>query len=131
MIAPFPSAEIVMIPRHVATPNVDLLITARTFEEEQVFASENADAAARAESDFTVAVSVAARPDAAAGQVTGRDLWRAGALAAVEGAVRLADGCGPAEAGVLSPAEAFPALAFLRRLEELGAFTLCLQTPAK
>lgn len=131
MIAPFPSAEIVMIPRHIATPNVDLLITARTFEEEQVFASEHADAATRAESDFTVAVSVAARPDAAAGQVTGRDLWRAGALAAVEGAVRLADGRGPAEAGVLSPAEAFPALAFLRRLEELGAFTLSLQTPAK
>jgi hypothetical protein len=51
---------------------------------------------------------VVARPGAAAGQVTGHDLWRV---------------------GVLSPAEAFPALAFLRRLEELGALTLSLQPP--
>ena len=131
MIAPFPSAEIVMIPRHVATPNVDLLITAKTFEEEQVFASEHVDAATRAQSDFTVAVSVVARPGAVAGQLSGHDLWRAGALAAVEGAVRLAEGRGPGRAGVLSPAEAFPALAFLRRLEELGALTLSLQAPAR
>jgi hypothetical protein len=131
MIAPFPSAEIVTIPRHVATPNVDLLITARTFEEEQVFASEHVDAATRAQSDFTVAVSVVAKPGAAAGQVSGHDLWRAGALAAVEGAVALADPrADPGRAGVLSPAEAFPALAFLRRLEELGALTLSLQPPA-
>ena len=66
-----------------------------------------------------------------AGQVSGHDLWRAGALAAVEGAVRLAEGRGPGRAGVLSPAEAFPALAFLRRLEELGALTLSLQAPAR
>lgn len=128
MIAPFPSAEIVMIPRHVTTPNVDLFITAGTFEEEQVFASERADDGTRAQSDFTVAVSVVARPGSAAGQVRGRHLWRAGVLAAVEGATALADGQGP-RPGVLSPAEAFPALEFLRRLEELGAFTVSLQTP--
>jgi short subunit dehydrogenase-like uncharacterized protein len=131
MISPLPSAEIVMIPRHVATPNVDLAITAKTFEEEQVFSSEHVDAATRAQSEFTVAVSVVASPGAAAGQVSGHDLWRAGALAAVEGALRLADGRRPGRSGVLSPAEAFPALAFLRRLEELGALTLTLQTPVR
>jgi short subunit dehydrogenase-like uncharacterized protein len=130
MIAPFPSAEIVTIPRHVATSNVDLFITASTFEEEQVFASEDADDETRAQSDFTVAVSVVARPGAAAGQISGRHLWRAGVLASAEGAVRLADGQDAGPAGVLSPAEAFPALEFLRRLEERGAFTLSLQTAA-
>jgi hypothetical protein len=49
----------------------------------------------------------------------------------VEGAVALADGQGPPSGGVLSPAEAFPGLEFLRRLEHLGAFTLSLQTPAR
>jgi short subunit dehydrogenase-like uncharacterized protein len=131
MIAPFPSAEIVMIPRHVATPNVDLFITASTFEEEQVFASEQVDDGIRAQSDFTVAVSVVARPASAAGQLRGRHLWRAGVLAAVEGATALADGESSGAAGVLSPAEAFSALEFLRRLEELGAFTLSLQTPGR
>jgi hypothetical protein len=131
MIAPFPSAEIVTIPRHVVTQNVDLFITAGTFEEEQVFTSEQADDQTRGQSDFTVAVSVVARPDAAAGQVSGRHLWRAGVLASVEGAVALADGRGPSSGGVLSPAEAFPALEFLRRLDDLGAFTLSLQTPGR
>jgi Saccharopine dehydrogenase NADP binding domain len=131
MIAPFPSAEIVMIPRHVATPNVDLFITAGTFEEEQVFSSEDAHPDVRAQSDFTVACSVVARPSGAAGQVSGQHLWRAGVLASVEGAVRLADGRGPASEGVLSPAEAFPALEFLEELEKLGAFTLSLQRAAR
>lgn len=135
MITPFPSAEIVMIPRHVATQHVDLLITARTFEEEQVFSSEDADAGSRAQSDFTVAVSAVAAPAPAAGQLSGQHLWRAGVLASVEGAVRLADGPARGEdnasAGVLSPAEAFPALEFLRGLEERGAFMLSLQTVAR
>jgi hypothetical protein len=131
MITPFPSAEIVMIPRHVATPNVDLAITSKTFEEEQVFTSEHCDPATRAQSEFTVAVSVVASPGPAAGQLSGHDLWRTGALASAEGAVRLAEGRGPSRTGVLSPAEAFPALKFLRQLEELGALKLTLQTPVR
>ncbi|MQA84352.1 MAG: hypothetical protein GEV03_06950 [Streptosporangiales bacterium] len=131
MIAPFPSCEIVTIPRHVPARDVDLLLTAKTFEEEQVFNSEDVDAATRAQTDFTVAVQAIARPDSAAGQVTGHDLWRAGALASVEAAVRLAAGDGPAKSGVLSAAEAFPAEPFLRTLERLGAFTVHLQTPTR
>jgi hypothetical protein len=102
------------------------MLTAKTFEEEQVFTSEDADAQARAQTDFTVAVQAIANHGGRAGQVAGHDLWRAGALASVEAALRLADGEGPAKSGVLSAAEAFPAESFLRTLERLGAFTLTL-----
>ena len=37
-----------------------------------------------------------------AGQVAGRDFWRAGALASVEAALRLAGGEGPAKSGVFT-----------------------------
>ncbi|PSK88077.1 saccharopine dehydrogenase-like protein [Murinocardiopsis flavida] len=128
MIAPFPSCEIVTIPRHVAARNVDLLLTAATFEEEHVFTSEHIDTEARARSEFTVAVDAVAGPAGARGRITGADLWRAAALASVEGAERLAGGEGPATGGVLSSAEAFPAGPFLRTLERLGAFTVDLPT---
>ncbi|HEY3685071.1 MAG TPA: saccharopine dehydrogenase NADP-binding domain-containing protein [Streptosporangiaceae bacterium] len=130
MIAPFPSCDIVTIPRHVPARNVDLLLTAATFEEEGMFDSDDLDPAARADSDFTVAVQTVARP-AASGRVTGHDLWRAAALASVEAAARLAAGTGPAKHGVLSAAEAFPAEPFLRALERLGAFTVTLQRPGR
>ncbi|MFI0356175.1 saccharopine dehydrogenase NADP-binding domain-containing protein [Actinomadura sp. 9N407] len=128
MITPLPSCEIVTIPRHVAVRDVDLMLTAATFEEPGVFDSEDADAATRAGSDFTVAVQAVGPPGTggASGHLTGHDLWRAAALASVEAAVRIAAGNGPAKAGVLSAAEAFPAAPFLRDLERLGAFTLDL-----
>ncbi|MEW2359267.1 saccharopine dehydrogenase NADP-binding domain-containing protein [Spirillospora sp. NPDC029432] len=128
VIAPFPSCDIVTIPRHVPARNVDLRLTAATFEEPRVFDSEDIDAADRARTDFTVAVQAVGEPGTpgAHGHATGRDLWRAGALASVEAAVRIAAGDGPAKTGVLSTAEAFPAGPFLRDLERLGAFTLTL-----
>lgn len=127
-IVPLPTFETLTVPRHTPARNVDLMITARTFEEEQVFTSENVSADLRAQSGFTVAVQVDAHPHGAAAHVTGRDLWRAAALASVEGAVRLARGQGPG-GGVFSPAEAFPATSLLRELEKLGAFTFHLRTP--
>lgn len=107
MIAPIPSSDVVTIPRHVATREVEAQLTARTFEEEQAFTSEHVDAATRAGSDFTVAVQAITADGGRAGQVSGHDLWRASAVASVEAAVRLADGRGPGGGGVFSPAEAF------------------------
>ncbi|WP_336204226.1 saccharopine dehydrogenase NADP-binding domain-containing protein [Nonomuraea sp. LPB2021202275-12-8] len=126
MIAPIPSSDVVTIPRHVRARRVEAQLTAHTFEEEQAFTSEHVDAATRAGSDFTVAVQAITAEGGAAGQVSGHDLWRASAIASVEAAVRLADGRGPENAGVFSPAEAFPAEPYLRDLERLGLFTVNL-----
>ncbi|MBF8184666.1 saccharopine dehydrogenase NADP-binding domain-containing protein [Nonomuraea sp. K274] len=126
MIAPVPFSEVVTVPRHVPTRRVEAQLTAHTFEEEQVFSSEHADAGTRAGSEFTVAVQVITQDGGAAGQISGRDLWLLSAMASVEAAVRLADGRGPGRPGVFGPAEAFPAAPFLRELERLGLFTLTL-----
>ncbi|MDJ1135030.1 saccharopine dehydrogenase NADP-binding domain-containing protein [Streptomyces iconiensis] len=126
MIAPFPSFETVTVPRHVPTRNVDLMLTAGTFEEEDVFESESAGPDIRARTDFTIAAQTVSEAGPGAGQLTGSDLWRAAALASVEAAVPLAEGRGPAKTGVLAPAEAFAARPFLRALEALGAFTAVL-----
>jgi short subunit dehydrogenase-like uncharacterized protein len=124
MIAPVPFPEALTVPRHTPVHQVEAMLTASTFEEEHVFTSEDLDAATRADSDFTVAVQAIAEQGASrAGHLTGRDLWRASALASVTAALQLAGGDGPAKSGVLSPAEAFPARPFLDTLEQLGAFT--------
>jgi short subunit dehydrogenase-like uncharacterized protein len=126
MIAPVPFYEVFSIPRHVPAQNVEAMLTSRTFEDEQVFTSESVTADVRAQTEFTVAVQVIAGHESRAGQVAGHDLWRAAALASVEGAHRLAVGRGPAKGGVLSPAEAFQPTPFLRALEQHGAFELSL-----
>ncbi|NUW42386.1 saccharopine dehydrogenase NADP-binding domain-containing protein [Nonomuraea rhodomycinica] len=127
MIAPFPSGEVVTIPRHVPARSVESQLTASTFEEQQVFTSQDATPEERARTEFTVAVQATAPGGGGRnGHVRGRDIWWVGALASAEAAVRLARGEGPSKAGVLSTAEAFPAVPFLHRLEELGAFTLHL-----
>jgi hypothetical protein len=126
MIAPIPFPEAVTVPRHVPTRHVETMLTARTFEEEPVFTSEDVDAATRARTDFTIAVQAIAGHDSRAGHLSGQDLWRAGALASVAAALRLTGADAPAKSGVLSPGEAFPAALFLRALERLGAFTVTL-----
>ncbi|GIH93961.1 saccharopine dehydrogenase NADP-binding domain-containing protein [Planobispora siamensis] len=125
MIAPFPSGEMVTIPRHVPVRTVESQLTSSTFEEEQVFTSVDADAAERARTEFMVALqAVAAGGGGRNAHIRGSDIWWVGAVASVEAALLLAEGRETAKAGVLSAAEAFHALPFLRRMEELGAFTL-------
>lgn len=81
----------------------------------------------RARTEFTVAVQVtAASGGGRNAHVQGRDIWKACAIASAEAAVQLARGEGTSKTGVLAPAEAFPAADFLRRLAELGAFTVSL-----
>jgi hypothetical protein len=126
MIAPVPFPEAVTVPRHVPAREVETMLTARTFEEEPVFTSEDADAGLRAQTDFTIAVQALADHGGRAGQLNGHDLWRAGALASVEAAVRLIGGEVTAKGGVLSPGEAFPAEPLLRALERLGTFGVTL-----
>ncbi|MEU3737053.1 saccharopine dehydrogenase NADP-binding domain-containing protein [Streptomyces sp. NPDC032198] len=126
MIAPFPSSEVVTVPRHVPARAIDLMLSTSAFEAAEAFDSEHIGAVERAETDFTIAVQVMGEGGSVAGQLTGHDLWRAGALASVEGAVRIAEGRGPTKAGVLAPGEAFLAEPFLRELERQGAFTLTL-----
>lgn len=145
MIAPIPSSDVVTIPRHVTARMVEAQLTANTFEEPGMFASDDLDAAARSESDFTVAVQAITAEGGRAGQATGHDLWRLSALASVEAAIRLAGGTtqaestaptggtqlteGTAPAGVFGPSEVFPAEPFLRDLERLGLLTLTLPDP--
>jgi short subunit dehydrogenase-like uncharacterized protein len=133
VITPMPFFEPITVPRHVPIRAVDVQLTAATFEEPGAFESEHMPDEERARSTFTVAVH--ADTGAAAvtsGHLAGQDLWRAAALASVEGAVRLADGQGPGKTGVLSPAEAWEPEQFLRTLEAAGAFRLVLgQTPGR
>ncbi|GAA1365924.1 saccharopine dehydrogenase NADP-binding domain-containing protein [Streptomyces beijiangensis] len=127
VIAPFPSGEIVTIPRHIPARTVEAQLTSSTFEEEQIFSSEDATPEERARTDFMVAVQVVgASGGGRNGHVRGHDIWRVGALASVVAATLLTSGEGPSKTGVLSAAEAFPAADFLRRLEALEAFTLHL-----
>jgi hypothetical protein len=73
---------------------------------------------------FVIAVQATGRSGGGrTGHLTGRDIWRAGALLSVEAALRLARGQGPAEGGVFSTAEAFPATSMLQDLDTLGAFS--------
>jgi hypothetical protein len=57
------------------------------------------------------------------GHLSGHDIWRAGVLLSVEAALRLVRGQGPAQGGVFSTAEAFPAASMLQDLDTLGAFS--------
>jgi hypothetical protein len=123
MIGPFPTGDAVTIPRHVPTRAVEVLLTASTFAEPQVFDSEFVDAKERALTDFTVAVKVSTAAGSRIGRLSGHDIWWAGVAASVEAALGLIDRS-VAGTGVLSPAEAVPAWPFLRRLEGLGAFVL-------
>lgn len=127
MIAPFPSGEVVTIPRHVPAQRVESQLTASTFEEEQTFTSQDATAEERARTDFMIAVqATSASGGGRNGHVRGSDIWWVAALASVEAATRLASGQTPPKPGVLSTAEAFPAAPFLRHLATLNAFTLAL-----
>ncbi|WP_372348097.1 saccharopine dehydrogenase NADP-binding domain-containing protein [Streptomyces sp. KL116D] len=128
-LVPFPSGEVVTVPRHVPARAVEVQLTASTFEEEQIFSSVDASAEERAGTEFTVAVQVVRSGGGGRNaHVRGRDIWRAGALASVEAVLRLTGGEGPRKAGVFSPAEAFEAAPFLRTLADQGAFELTLPT---
>lgn len=124
VIAPVPFPEAFTVPRHTPTKAVEAQLTARTFEEEQAFASENLASEERGDSEFTIAAQVLAAHGSASGSLRGRDLWRAGALASVEAAVRIAGGA--VKSGVQSPGEAFDAAEFLSALADRGAFTVDL-----
>ncbi|MGV9665541.1 saccharopine dehydrogenase NADP-binding domain-containing protein [Nocardia niigatensis] len=128
MIAPVPFPEAVTVPRHTRARAVEAQLTSRTFEEEQAFASEDVEPAARAASEFMIAAQVLAPAGSAAGTLTGRDLWSAAALASVEAAVRLAEG--GAKSGVASPGEAFDAVDFLTTVAARGVFDLRLPATA-
>jgi saccharopine dehydrogenase-like NADP-dependent oxidoreductase len=125
MIAPFPSGEMVTIPRHVPARTVESQLTASTFEEPQIFTSQDAPPEDRARTEFMVAVQVVAEGGGGrTAHLRGRDIWWVGALASADAAVRIARGDGPGKAGVLATAEAFEAGPFLRRLAALGAFEM-------
>ncbi|GAA2094125.1 saccharopine dehydrogenase NADP-binding domain-containing protein [Streptomyces albiaxialis] len=130
-LTPFPSFEPLTVPRHVPTRNVDMMLTSSTFEEPDVFESEDLDDDTRAATDFMVAGQAIYEGGNRAGDLRGHDLWRAAAVASVEAAVRVADGDGPAKTGVLAPAEAFPAREFLEALEARGVLTARLPDPSE
>lgn len=126
MIGPFPTGDAVTIPRHVPVRDVEVLLTATTFTEPEVFTSEHVDATERSRTAFTVAAEARAGGARRTAHVTGHDIWWAGAVASVEAALDLALGRPGPGTGVRSPAEAFRAEPFLHRLEELGAFVLAV-----
>ncbi|MFI6867115.1 saccharopine dehydrogenase NADP-binding domain-containing protein [Nocardia sp. NPDC050406] len=128
VIAPVPFPEAFTVPRHTPTKAVEAQLTARTFEEEQAFSSEHVAAEERADSEFTIAAQVLGAHGSASGSLRGRDLWRAGALASVEAAVRIAGGA--VKSGVRSPGEAFDAAEFLGALADRDAFAIDLPKQA-
>lgn len=126
-IVPFPSGEVVTVPRHVPTRAVEVQLTASTYEEWRTFDSVDASPDERVRAEFTVAVQVVrCGGGVRSAHVRGRDMWRAGALLSVEAVLRLAGGEGPRKAGVFSPAEAFPAASFLTSLAGQGVFDAVL-----
>jgi short subunit dehydrogenase-like uncharacterized protein len=116
----YPAGEVVTIPRHVAARAVDVVMTAETFQEEAVFTSERIDADERARSTYAIVVRAEAEGRARTGVVRGEDLYRTGAVTAVEAMERILGGARTVSPGVRSGAEAFPASELLRALEARG-----------
>ncbi|MEO3830160.1 saccharopine dehydrogenase NADP-binding domain-containing protein [Actinomadura sp. B10D3] len=125
VLVDYPAGEIVTIPRHVGARSVRALMTTDTFTEDGVFSSENLDAAARAQSAFTIVVQATSTTGTRAAFLRGEDIYHAGAITSVEAAARLA-GNQSASLGVLSAAEAFSADRFLHALQQRGLFTISL-----
>jgi hypothetical protein len=130
MLAPFPTGEVVTIPRHVSARAVEVQLSASTFQAPETFGGKDADEATRAQSRFIVGVDATGKDGShRRGFLIGGNMWRVAALLSVEVAVRVARGEVGAESGVLSTAEAFPARQLLRTLERQGAFTAMLPAP--
>lgn len=124
MLAPFPTGDVVTIPRHVPARAVEVQLSVSTFQDPETFDGQGVDAATRALSRFMVGVeATAADGTTRKGHLVGGDMWRVAGLVSVEVAMRLATFDG---AGVLSTAEAFRAREMLRALERVGAFTAML-----
>ena len=117
-------AEIVTIPRHQSAQSVHVLMTTETFQEESVYTSEDLDAAGRACSEFVLVVQITSDEKMRRGVIQGRDIYRVGALMAVEAALDLAHGRVEASGGVHSAAEVFDPAEFLGRQQNLGSFTI-------
>lgn len=124
MLAPFPTGDVVTIPRHVRAQSVEVQLSVSTFQDAETFDGQGADAATRALSRFMVGVEATAKDGSIRkGHLVGGDMWRVAGLVSVEVAMRLST---LERSGVLSTGEAFRARELLRALERLGAFTAML-----
>jgi short subunit dehydrogenase-like uncharacterized protein len=117
-VVAYPGGEVLTIPRHVDTERVRVLMTASTFGPE-TFTSEGIAPEERAKSSFLVVVAASSPQGTVRAWVKGRDIYRVGALAAVEAVLRLAGG-GRGKAGPLAPAQVLEAEGLFARLGESG-----------
>lgn len=139
----YPGGDVVTVPRHVATSNVTVAMTTRTFVPRWALPAwpvvlgiigalarsrlapalrrlaslwpRRDDAAARARTGFTVEIQVGGPAGTRASIIRGRDMYGLGAWIAADAAVRIARQEVTAR-GVLAPAQAFAAGPYLAAL---------------
>lgn len=121
-VLPYPGGEVVTIPRHTAVEDIRVLMTTRTFSQD-TFTDDDIAAVERADSSFLVVVEGERIDGLDHAMATGRDIYRVGALAAVETALTLVDAGQPPRAGFLAPAEVLEPGSLLGRLKEQEVVT--------
>jgi hypothetical protein len=109
--------EVVTVPRHVSTREVEMVMTASTFDE-RTFASDDLAADERARSRFMVVVDADTGAETQRTNVSGSDIYRVGAMTAADVALRLVDS--PSLRGVLAPSQALEAVSLFDLLAERG-----------
>lgn len=111
----YAGGEVVTIPRHAEVSEVDIWMTARTFNE-KTMTSVEVSAEERATSEFLVVVEAPGTPPLV---VRGRDIYATGAVISTEIALALATASDPPTGG-LSPAEAIETEQLLDALAKEG-----------
>ena len=121
-VLPYPGGEMLTIPRHTAVQEIRVLMTTRTFSQ-NTFTGDDIAPAERADSSFVVVVEGERIDGCDRAMATGRDIYRVGALAAVETALTVVDAGRPQRAGALAPAEVLEPGSLLGRLKEQEVLT--------
>jgi hypothetical protein len=112
----YPLPEAVLVPRHVSTPDLRLVMSVSTLAEifgPDAVSSEDAEEEERAGSRFLVVVEAEAEERTRRIVASGRDIYGITAPIITEGALRL---LGSGLSGALAPAQAFDAAEFLATL---------------
>lgn len=126
----YPGGEVLTIPAHAPVEEVRVLMTTRTFGAD-TFASDDVDAEHRGRSSFVIVVEAEGRLGCARVSIAGRDIYRVGAVTAVEAAMRLARSPAEAPRGPLAPAQVLDARKLTERLAELDLVDEALESGAR
>jgi short subunit dehydrogenase-like uncharacterized protein len=127
MIA-YHGGEVVTIPAHLQVDAVSVLMTKRTFGPE-TFSGDHIDSSERARSKFVVVVEAESEAGTQRVGLAGSDIYRVGAVTAVEAAVRLVASQDGYFRGDLAPAEVLDAVEMIRRLRQLNLVSEVMLDP--